>query len=146
MARIAEHEFPEDRFYDVRNQVWYAPLADGTTRAGFTPLSMALAGDALVFTPKRIGKPVERDRWFAMVECGKWIGSARSAFDGVIVAANERLVAQPSLLNTDAFGEGWMALLRADDPAWSEALVTGPTIAEVFAEWLAREAYREHGD
>src|SRR3954466_13191574 len=100
MARIAEHDFPDERFYDVANQVWYVPLSDGTIRAGFTPLSMALAGDALVFTPKRIGKPFEQNRWFALVECGKWVGAARAAFDGVVVAHNERLVDDPSLLNT----------------------------------------------
>jgi hypothetical protein len=34
----------------------------------------ALMGEALVFTPKRIGHSFEKNRWFAMVEGGKWVG------------------------------------------------------------------------
>ena len=147
MARIGEHEFPEDRFYDIANQVWYWPLGDGTIRAGFTPLSMTLAGDALVFTPKRLGKPFWREKWFAMVECGKWIGAARAAFDGTMIAHNEALVARPILLNRDAFGEGWMAILSADDAAsWRETLVTGDDLEPRLTAWLEAESYRDRTD
>ena len=146
LVRIEDHAFPADRFYDVRNQVWYEPLPDGGLRTGFTPLSMTLAGDALVFTPKRIGKPVEADRWFAMVECGKWIGAARSAFDGTMRGSNEALVDDPGWLNRDAFGRGWMAILSPDRPDWRDALVTGEAIAPAFADWLARESYAERTD
>lgn len=140
-VQVGPHAFPADRLYDVANQVWYAPLADGTLRAGFTPLSMTLAGDALVFTPKPDGKPFWRDKWFAMVECGKWVGAARAAFDGVMVAANEGLVRKPGLLNTDAFEAGWMAVLRPDRDDWTDGLVAGDAIGPAFAEWLAAEAY-----
>lgn len=146
MVRIGDHDFPEDRFYDVANQVWYVPLADGTVRAGFTPLSMILAGDALVFTPKRVGKPFWRDKWFAMVECGKWVGAARAAFDGTLVGYNERLVAKPILLNRDAFGEGWMAILAPDIPEWRDGLATGPDLLPRMAAWLEAEAYRNRSD
>ena len=140
-VEVSGHSFPADRFYDVPNQVWYAPLADGTVRAGFTPLSMTLAGDALVFTPKPDGKPFWRDKWFAMVECGKWIGAARAAFDGVMVVANETLMRRPILLNQDAFEAGWMAVLRPDAVDWRDGLVTGDAIGPAFADWLAAEAY-----
>lgn len=144
IVEIGRHAFPIGRFYDVANQVWYWPLPDGTLRAGFTPLSMTLAGDALVFTPKPDGKPFWREKWFAMVECGKWVGAARAAFDGVMVSANEGLVRDPGLLNRDAFGAGWMAILRPDEPAsWSAGLVTGEAVAPAFAEWLAAEAYAD---
>ena len=146
MARIGEHDFPEDRLYDVANQVWYVPLEDGTARAGFTPLSMTLAGDALVFTPKRTGKPFWREKWFAMVECGKWIGAARAAFDGVLVDHNEALVARPILLNRDAFGAGWMAILKPDAANWREGLATGSDLEPRMKAWLEAEAYRDRTD
>jgi len=143
MARIGNHDFPEDRLYDIENQVWYVPLGDGTVRAGFTPLSMTLAGDALVFTPKRVGKPFWREKWFAMVECGKWIGAARAAFDGVLVGYNEQLVAKPILLNRDAFGEGWMAILRPDAADWPGGLATGPDLLPRLTAWYEAESYRD---
>jgi glycine cleavage system H protein len=142
MALIQGKEYPEHLYYDVENQVWYEPLSDGTVRAGFTPIAMELAGDVLVFTPKRVGKDFETNRSFATIECGKWVGAARAAFDGVVVAGNEELERRPRLLNEDAFGTGWMLLVRPFSADWRDRLVTGPAVAPAFATWLASEAYR----
>jgi glycine cleavage system H protein len=146
VAKVEDYDFPDDRFYDVDNQVWYAPLGDGTLRAGFTPLAIALAGEVLVFTPKRLGRDFENNRSFAIIECGKWVGSARAAFDGVVVAHNEALIAKPELLNTDAFGDGWMLVVRPSEADWSSGLVTGAAIAPAFAHWLAAEAYKDRAE
>src|SRR5271169_606824 len=132
LARVQEHEFPEHLFYDVENQIWYAPLPDGTLRTGFTSWAGALMGEVIVFTPKRLGHAFEKDRWFAMVEGGKWIGAARAAFDGIVVAHNELLERKPELLNQDAFGDGWMLIVRPSRDDWREGLVAGAMIASAF--------------
>ena len=142
MAIVQDVAFPEHLFYDLDNQVWYEPLGDGTIRAGFTPLAIELAGEVLVFTPKRIGKSFEPQRSFATIECGKWVGAARAAFAGTVVAANEALEARPKLLNEDAFGAGWMLIVRPESGLCSEKLLTGAVVEKAFADWLANEAYK----
>jgi glycine cleavage system H protein len=142
MALVDGKEYPEHLSYDLENQIWYEPLADGTIRAGFTPIAIALAGEVLVFAPKRIGRPFEAQRSFAIIECGKWVGAARAAFNGVVVAANADLERRPGLLNEDAFGKGWMLVVRPDDPGWRDGLLTGSKISLAFASWLAVEAYK----
>lgn len=146
MAKVQDHEFPDELLYDLENQVWYEPLPDGTIRAGFTPLAMALAGDVLVFTPKRIGRDFEKGRSFATIECGKWIGSARAAFEGVVVAHNALLERKPGLLNTDAFGSGWMLIVRSAGEGWRDGLISGGSISEAFEKWLADAAYKDRTD
>jgi glycine cleavage system H protein len=146
MALVDGKEYPEHLWYDLGNQVWYEPLADGTIRAGFTPIAIALAGEVLVFAPKRLGRPFEAQRSFAIIECGKWVGAARAAFNGVVVAANSDLERKPALLNEDAFGRGWMLIVRADDPGWRDGLITGPEIGAAFAAWLASGAYRDRSE
>jgi glycine cleavage system H protein len=143
MALVDGKEYPEHLWYDLDNQIWYEPLPDGTIRAGFTPLAIALAGEVLVFTPKRLGRPFEAQRSFAIIECGKWVGAARAAFNGVVVAANAGLERKPGLLNEDAFGKGWMLIVRADDAGWRDGLLTGPEIGPSFAAWIAAEAYKD---
>jgi glycine cleavage system H protein len=145
MATVEGHEFPNHLLYDLENQVWYEPLGDGTLRAGFTPWSAKLMGDVLVFTPKRIGRDFERGRSFALIEGGKWVGSARAAFDGVVVAHNETLIRRPELLNSDGYGEGWMLIVRPTGEGWSDKLVTGDDIAPAFAAWLASGHYKDRG-
>lgn len=143
MALVRGAEFPEHLYYDLGNQIWYEPRPDGTIRAGFTPLAIELAGEVLVFTPKRIGRDFERERSFALIECGKWVGAARAAFAGIVIAANEALEQRPRLLNDDAFGAGWMLIVRTEDASWRDRLVTGPAIGLAFEDWLEAEAYKD---
>jgi glycine cleavage system H protein len=144
MALVQGKDYPEHLYYDLDNQIWYEPLPDGTIRAGFTPIAIELAGDVLVFTPKRDGKTFEAQRSFATIECGKWVGAARAAFDGVVVAANPALELRPKLLNEDAFAAGWMLIVRPASPSWQDNLITGGAAIEAaFASWLAAEAYKD---
>ena len=144
MAQVDCDDYPEHLYYDVENQIWYEALGDGTVRAGFTPISIALAGEVLAFTPKRVGKTFEAQRSFATIECGKWVGAARAAFAGVVVASNERLEQRPKLLNEDAFGDGWMLIVRPDDDAWHVSLITGREVQPAFASWVEAEGYKSH--
>jgi glycine cleavage system H protein len=143
MARIQDQDYPEHLLYDIDNQIWYEPLADGRVRTGFTPIAVSLAGEVLVFTPKRLGRDFEKGRSFATIECGKWVGSARAAFEGVVEAHNEALIQKPELLNVDAFGKGWMLIVRPKTAGWRASLVTGKAIAPAFGEWIASEAYKD---
>src|SRR5262245_63384198 len=71
VVELQGHDFPDHLHYDIDNQIWYAPLANGTVRAGFTSWAVALMGEVLVFTPKRIGRDFETGRSLATGECGK---------------------------------------------------------------------------
>jgi glycine cleavage system H protein len=143
VTKVQDSEFPDHLFYDVGNQIWYELLDDASIRVGFTPLAMSLAGEVLVFTPKRIGRPFQKGRSFATIECGKWIGAARAAFDGVVLAHNDGLVQRPELMNRDAFGIGWMLIVRPAQGDWSADLITGAAIGPAFATWIASEAYKD---
>jgi glycine cleavage system H protein len=143
VVKVQGYEFPDQLLYDVENQIWYQPLADGTVRAGFTSWAANLMGDVLVFTPKRIGRDFEKGRSFAVIEGGKWVGSARAAFPGVVVAQNEILEGKPELLNQDPFGAGWMLIVRPACDDWKGELITGDAIASTFEAWLAKGDYKK---
>jgi glycine cleavage system H protein len=143
LASVQDHDFPEHLYYDIENQIWYAPLPDGTLRTGFTSWAAALMGEILVFTPKRLNHAFEKNRWFAMVEGGKWVGAARAGFDGTVLAHNEALIRKPELLTRDAFGAGWMLIVRPADANWREGLVTGRSIAPALEAWLTTGTYKD---
>ncbi len=143
MVRVQDFDFPDHLHYDMNNQIWYTPLGDGTVRAGFTSWSASLMGEVIVFTPKRLGFDFEKERSFAVVEGGKWVGSARAAFDGVMVASNALLERRPELITSDSYGQGWMVIVRPFRDDWQAGLVTGEAIAPAFAAWLDTGAYRD---
>jgi glycine cleavage system H protein len=140
---MQDKDYPDDLLYDVNNQIWYEPLEEGTIRAGFTPWAASFMGEVLVFTPKRIGREFEKERSFATVEGGKWVGSAHAAFKGIVVAHNELLVRRPELLVRDSFGEGWMLVVRPTQDDWRTGLVTGAALKPVMEAWIATGAYKD---
>ena len=97
-----DYEFPEHLLYDLENQIWYQPLEDGTVRAGFTKWAAGLMGEILVFTPKRLTFDFDKGRSFAVVEGGKWVGSARAAFDGVVVSRSNLFEIRRKVGTSDA--------------------------------------------
>jgi glycine cleavage system H protein len=77
------------------------------------------------------------------VEGGKWVGSARAAFDGVVVSHNERLDRNPELLNQDPYGEGWMLVVRPSREDWRHKLVGGASIRPAFDAWIETGSYKD---
>jgi glycine cleavage system H protein len=77
-----------------------------------------------------------------VIEGGKWVGSARAAFDGTVSAHNEVLIRRPELLDKDAYGEGWLVDVRPKDLDWQTGLVTGAAVGPAFDAWLASESYK----
>ena len=146
MALVDGKNYPEHLYYDLENQIWYEPLPEGVIRAGFTPIAIKLAGEVLIFTPKRVAKDFEAQRSFAIIECGKWVGAARAAFAGTVIASNPELERRPKLLNEDSFGVGWMLIVRPADTGWRDHLVTGAAVGPAFAAWLASETYKDRAE
>lgn len=133
--------FPDHLLYDVKNHVWYERLENGAFRVGMTSVAVALAGDILAFTPRRVGRPVEAGRTCATVESGKWVGPARIAFDGEVLEVNEDLMRRPRMANADPYGAGWMLIARPDAGAEPVGLIGGNELAEAYEAWMAAEDF-----
>lgn len=134
---------PADLLYDVPNHCWYRPEPGGLVRLGMTEVAIALAGDILAYTPKRVGLEVEAGRSCAVIESGKWVGPVRTAFAATVVAVNQPMMARPALANAEPYGAGWVALLRPTDPTPLAALRSGDAAASAYAAWMAAEDFPE---
>ncbi|MEW5864815.1 MAG: glycine cleavage system protein H [Pseudomonadota bacterium] len=124
MAEVRGCHFPDELLYDVDNHIWYQELPDGNVKVGMTSVATAMAGQLVAFTPKKVGRSVEAGKSCATVESGKWVGPAKSAVAGTVVAVNEALVAKPSLANEDPYGAGWLVVIKPTDWAAVKASLT----------------------
>lgn len=116
------YDYPPGLFYDAGRHMWFREEAPGLFRVGITAQGAKTVGDLVAFMPKRSGR-VEAGRSIATVESGKWVGAVRLPFAGQVVEANEAPIDQPSLINADPFGAGWMVLIQADDADATRALL-----------------------
>ncbi|MBI4725528.1 MAG: hypothetical protein HY765_11290, partial [Rhodomicrobium sp.] len=57
---------------------------------------------------------------------------------------NEELERRPKLLNEDAFGAGWMLIVRPAEPGWRDCLITGPEVGPGFDAWIKAAAQEAH--
>jgi glycine cleavage system H protein len=130
MPTVKGCNLPEDLLYDVENQIWFKELGDGTVKLGMTAVATAMAGKLVAYTPKGVGKEVKAGKSCATVESGKWVGPAKTAAGGTVVAVNEALAATPSTANSDPYGEGWLVILKPEDwDAAKASLVPGAQVA-----------------
>ena len=142
MATVRGCNMPDDLLYDVENHLWFKEQGDGTVKLGMTTVATAMAGQLVAFTPKRVGKPVQAGKSCATVESGKWVGPAKSAAGGEIVAVNEDLVNKPSLANEDPYGAGWLIIVKPEDWAAAKATLTpGTAVAGPYEAKMAADGF-----
>jgi glycine cleavage system H protein len=133
---------PDDLLYDVENHTWFTEVGDGTVRLGMTSIATAMAGQLVAFTPKKVGRAVQAGRSCATVESGKWVGPAKSAAGGEVVAVNAALVANPSMANQDPYS-AWMVQLKPEDWASVKAgLTPGSEVAAPYEAKMNSEGFQ----
>jgi glycine cleavage system H protein len=133
-------KLPDELLYDVDNHIWFKDLGDGTVKLGMTAVATAMAGKLVAFTPKRVGREVRAGKSCGTLESGKWVGPAKSAAGGEVVAVNEALVSDPAIANEDPYEAGWLVILKPDE--WQSVVgtlvagsaVTAPYEAKMDAE------------
>lgn len=133
--------FPDELHYDIEHQVWARLEADGSATVGITALGVHLAGEVYMCRPKGEGIVVERGRGIAVVELAKSIVSVKSPLSGTVLAFNQRLAAEPELVHTSPYGEGWLARLQPQSWAAERgALLHGQGVAAAMEHhaWLYR--------
>lgn len=139
MATVNDCNLPEDLHYLVDRHVWCRE-EEGLVTVGISDVAQNLAKTIIAVTPKKLGKTVSKGQSLATVESGKWVGPVPSPVNGEIVEINQAVVAEPSTINRDPYGAGWVARLRAADWAADSAdLATGPEGIETYRRFLESE-------
>ena len=133
---------PDELLYDVDNHIWFQELDDGSVKIGMTTVATAMAGKLVAFTPKRVGRSVRAGKSCGTLESGKWVGPARSAAGGEVLAVNDDMVANPSIANDDPYNAGWLVVLKPED--WGSVvstLLTGDAITAPYEAKMDSEGF-----
>lgn len=96
---------------------------DGNTGTiGITDHAQAELTDIVFAEPPPVGKVLNAGEVAAVVESVKAASDIYSPVSGEIIARNEAIEADPSLLNSDPFGQGWIFKIRLSNPSEVESL------------------------
>ncbi|MEM9186531.1 MAG: glycine cleavage system protein H [Planctomycetota bacterium] len=101
-------EFPTDRAY-AKNHMWALKQADGVWRFGFTAYAVRLLQD-VYFLDWEIdaGAELAEKQEIGQIESQKAEASLYAPLAGRVTAINQTLLADPSAINVDKYGAGWL--------------------------------------
>lgn len=124
---------PTDRKYS-KDHEWVLNTGDGTATMGITDHAQELLTDIVYVELPDMGKVVKAMDPLAVVESVKSVSDVYSPVSGEVIDVNKKLETTPELINQDAFGKGWIAKLRMDNPAELDALMDAAAYETMIAE------------
>ncbi len=123
--------YPDDLAYS-REHEWVR--ADGDTAIiGITSFAADELGDIVYVELPEAGAALAQFATFGVVESVKAVSDLYAPVSGEVVEVNEALRDAPELLNSDPFGEGWIAKVKLRDATELDALLSAEAYAEATA-------------
>ena len=119
---MSANETPDDLRYTAEHE-WVQQREDGVVRVGITAYAQDALGDVVFVTLPEDGTPVAPGQACGEVESTKSVSDIFAPITGTITARNAALDANPELVNSSPYGEGWMFEVRPDDPASVDSLL-----------------------
>ena len=100
-------------------------LLDGNTATiGITDFAQHELGDIVYVDISTKGKPLASEDVFGTVEAVKTVSDLFLPAAGTIIEINPALEANPELVNSDPYGEGWMIKMTVEHSSDIEKLMT----------------------
>lgn len=124
-------DYPDDLAYS-REHEWVR--ADGTRATiGITSFAADELGDIVFVELPEVGAQLSQFATFGVVESVKAVSDLYAPISGEVVEVNDALRDSPELLNSDPFGEGWIARVELSDSGELATLLSASDYADATA-------------
>src|ERR1700754_2997327 len=120
-TRSAVSEIPADLTYTEEHE-WGQRAGDDTVRVGITDYAQSALGDVVFVQLPDVGTEVTAGESFGEVESTKSVSDLYAPISAKVVAVNGDLEANPQVVNSDPYGEGWLIDLQIDGSSLEDAL------------------------
>lgn len=122
LAKIRTMELPQNLKYS-REHTWLALDGENGT-IGITEFAQGELGEIVFVDFPSNGAFFGQDRVFGSIEALKTTSDLFMPVSGDVIEINTLLKDQPTLVNTDPFGTGWIIMIKLSKPAEVNALLT----------------------
>ncbi len=102
---------------------WLRIEDDGSVVVGVTDHAQEALGDLVYVELPEEGQDIDAGDGLAVVESVKAASDVYAPCTCTVLAANDALADQPELINSDPYGEGWIARISVADRADLEGLM-----------------------
>jgi glycine cleavage system H protein len=115
----------------TKEHEWVSESSPTVIRMGITDFAQGALGDIVYVQLPKVGDVVVADKVCGEVESTKSVSEIFSPVSGTVVAVNDGLNQTPELLNSDPYGQGWLAEIEVTDTP--TALLTAEQYGQITA-------------
>lgn len=107
--------YPEDCLYH-RASLWLRLLDGDEALVGVNYYAQKSLGEVVYLDLPRAGTSIQCDTPLGTVESRKAVSDMIAPVDATVLEINARLRSEPTLVNSDPYGEGWVLRVRLAAP------------------------------
>jgi glycine cleavage system H protein len=101
-------------------------IENDSATVGITPFAQEKLGDLVFIDLPKLGSVLQAGGAAAVVESVKAASDVYAPIDGEVIAANQRVIDDPTLVNSDPAGAGWLFKIKVADPSQLDNLMDEP--------------------
>ena len=124
---------PQELLYTPEHEYVRRTEEEGVVVVGITDYAQDQLGDVVFVELPKVGARFGRMEVFGTIEAVKAVSELFCPVSGEVIEVNEALDADPALVNTDPYGNGWMIRLRVAD----ESELAGLMDAEAYEKQIS---------
>lgn len=125
-------KLPENLKY-TKDHEWIRVEGD-VAYVGITDFAQSELGDIVYVDIDTVDKQVAQNDVFGTVEAVKTVSDLFSPLSGTVLEFNDKLESSPELVNSDAYGDGWIIKMSVDNAAEIDELLSADGYREVIGQ------------
>jgi glycine cleavage system H protein len=127
-------DIPQDLYYTKEHEYLKETSEEGVYVVGITDYAQGELGDVVYVELPAAGDSFAKKETFGTIEAVKAVSDLYCPVPGEVVEVNPRLDDDPSLVNSDPYGKGWMIRIRIEDEEELEGLLDADGYASLIGE------------
>ncbi len=122
-------DIPQDLLYTVDHEYLKPAGEADVVFVGITDYAQGELGDIVFVELPKVGATFKKHEVFGTIEAVKAVSELFAPVSGEVVAVNDRLDAEPALVNSSPYGDGWMVKVRLSNVSERDALLDASAYA-----------------
>ena len=109
-------DIPDDLKYTAEHEWVRVGEGSTTVRVGVTDYAQEALGDVVYVSLPEVGADVAKGAAVGEIESTKSVSDLYAPLSGTVTARNDQLDAQPELINSSPYADGWVLEIELSEP------------------------------
>jgi glycine cleavage system H protein len=115
----------------TKDHEWVKVEGDAAVE-GLSDYAQSELSDIVMVELPAVGRKVKKGDAIGTIEAVKAVSDLYAGLSGEVIEVNDRVVAEPALINKDPYGEGWLYKIKLADPKEADELLSPAQYSELI--------------